>query len=428
MTPLGDDLAALVAIASVRGDRPALAAAAGWLAARLRGLGAQRVAVRWAAGSPVVLARRHTSPGAPTVLAYGHFDVVPPGPRRAWSSPPFGALRRGTVLIGRGAADDKGPLLAQLRAAGASPQVNWRFVYDGGEESGSPGLATLVRRRPGWFAGVDAILVCDTEATEDGRPTLTCSLRGQLSVELTARAGGRPLHPGRYGGAVPDPARALARLVASLHRPDGSVAIRGFTAAARPMGTLGAAELERRLAAFAHPGWGQPGTAAEQVTVLPAIVVTALRAGDGHAIPADASATIDVRLVPGQSPATAAAQLAAHLGRHTPPGITLGLRRGSATEPWAATGTGGPAVRAATRAVREVWGRPPALVRSGGTVSAVPLLAGAAPRAEVVLLGCTLPGDGAHAPDEHTDLVRLRATARTLTRLVRHYARSATTG
>src|SRR5262249_60170391 len=94
------------------------------------------------------------------------------------------------------------------------------FLYDGAEEVGSPGLAGLLPRLAGWLAGVDAVLVCDTEATADGRPTITCSLRGQLTVELTTRRAGRPRHAGRYGRAGAEPAAAPTHPLAPLHRPD----------------------------------------------------------------------------------------------------------------------------------------------------------------------------------------------------------------
>jgi len=332
------------------------------------------------------------------------------------------------VVFGRGTADDKGPVLAQLQAARGSAAVGWKFLYDGAEEVGSPGLAGLLPRLAGWLADVDAVLVCDTEATVDGRPTITCALRGQVTVELTTRGAGRPLHAGRYGGAVPNPAQALAHLVASLHRPGGRIAVRGFADDVRPVQPLGAAELDRRLAPLARPGWGEPGhRPAEQVTLWPALVVNALCAGDcgagpWQAIPADARAKINVRLVPDQRPGVVFRQLASHLAGFALPGITVGLRRLVATRPWAASSLDGPAVRAAAGAVREVWGRPPALVRSGGTVPVVSLLARAAPGAEILLLGFTLPGDGAHAPDEHVELARLRAAADTITLLTERLA------
>src|SRR5262249_7414430 len=151
---------------------------------------------------------------------------------------------------------------------------------------------------------------------------------------------------------------AMAHLVASLHRPDGQIAVRGFADDVRPVAPLGVAELDRRLVPLARPGWGEPGRhPAEQVTVWPALMVTSLCAGDCHAgrwhtIPAEARAKINVRLVPDQRPAVVFRQLAAHLAGHTPPGITVSLRRLAATRPWVATRLDGPAMRAAAAAVR----------------------------------------------------------------------------
>jgi acetylornithine deacetylase/succinyl-diaminopimelate desuccinylase-like protein len=412
MRTLAADLAELVALPTVASDGAALHAAASWLVRALTELGA-RARVATAAGRPVVLGERPGPPGAPTVLCYGHLDVVAPGP--GWSSPPFRGTRRGGLMFGRGTADDKGPLLAQLHATAAPGPVAWKFVLDGGEEIGSPGLGGLLARLRPWLADVDAVLVCDTEAAPDGRPTLTHSLRGQLTVELGARGIGRALHAGRYGGAVPNPAQALAGLVASLHRRDGSIAVAGF-AAARPID---------RVPTRNVPAGNVPAGVAT-VAQRPAIVVNALCAGDcgpgpWHVIPATARAKINVRLVLDQRPDAVFAQLTAHLRARQPPGITLRLRRLVAVHPWAAA-PDGPALRAMAGAVRDVWGAPPALVRSGGTIPAVALLARAAPRAELVLLGVTETGDNAHAPDEHVDLARLAATAATVTRFTHRLA------
>src|SRR5262249_40018679 len=186
-------------------------------------------------------------------------------------------------------------------------------------------------------------------------------------------------------------------LVASLHRPGGRIAVRGFADGVRPMPPLGAAELDRRLAPLARPGWGEPGRGpAGQGTRGPALVVTApcaghCGAGPWNVIPAQARAKINVRLVPDQRPGVVFRQLAAHLAGHTPPGITVGLRRLVATRPWAAARLDGPAVRAAAGAVREVWGRPPALVRSGGAGPPAAPLPPAPPRAPIPLLAVSPP-------------------------------------
>ncbi len=329
------------------------------------------------------------------MLLYGHFDVVPAG--SGWSVPPFAAVRTGGILWGRGASDDKGPLVAGLHAVrnlnAAGRRVTLKFLYDGEEEIGSPTLPATLRRLGDWLSDVDTIIVCDTEATAAGHPTLTRSLRGALTVALTATGVGQALHAGRYGGAVPDPARILARAIASLHTPDGRVAIRGLSA---------------------------PCT--NPVTTCPAITVTALNTppGPAHTIPATATATLDIRLPPGHNPAQAEHLLAAHLKTIDPEPLAIQLEATARVDPWQLTDLTHPGIRTAREAVRRVWGRGPAIVRSGGSIAAVPLLARAAPNAAILLLGFTLPTDNAHSPNEHTDLNRLTHTAQTLTTLLNH--------
>lgn len=354
-----------------------------WLRHRLTGLG-----FRLLSGSGAVVAERPGDPGAPTILLYDHYDVVEPGP--GWTVPPFGAVRRGSTLWGRGASDDKGPIVAMLHALRRPSAASVKVLFDGAEESGSPALPTTVRSMRGWFRGVDAVLICDTEARPDGRPTLTAALRGDLSVRLRMWAGGRPLHSGRYGGFAPDPARALAFAISSLFRPDGSVAIRGFYRDTAP---------------------------GRRFTSRPALVVTGLRAGSSHStIPAYATAGLDLRLVPGQHPRPVFDLLRAHLAALALPGIHVRLDRQVSVEPWRLARH--PMLDAARAAVERTWGVPPVLVRSGGSMPAVPVLARAIPRAAMLLLGFALPSDNAHGPDEHVDLRRLARAAATIGELL----------
>lgn len=375
-----EDLAAFQRIPSISSCAPAVRRAASWLADRLTSLDARRIPLP----GPVVAAERRA--GAPTVLFYGHFDVVPAG--SGWSVPPFSAVRTDGILWGRGVSDDKGPLVAGLHAVrnlnAAGRRVTLKFLYEGEEEIGSPTFPATLRRLGRWLSDVDIIIVCDTVATATGHPTLTRSLRGGLTVSLTATGVGRALHAGRYGGAVPDPARILARAIASLHTPDGRIAINGLAT---------------------------PCT--NPVTTCPAITVTALNTppGPAHTIPATATATLDIRLPPGQNPAEAEHLLAAHLN-------TVTLRTTARVDPWQLTDLTHPGIRIAREAVRQVWGRAPTIVRSGGSIAAVPLLARAAPNAAILLLGFTLPTDNAHSPNEHTGLNRLTRTAQTLTTLL----------
>jgi len=376
------ELSTLQRFPTVASNPAALRAAADWLRHRL-----DRLGFRTIPGSAVV-AERRGAPGAPTFLIYGHYDVVPAGP--GWSVPPFAAVRRGSTLWGRGASDDKGPIAAILHALRLPSRASVKIVFEGAEESGSPGLAATVDALRGWLGDVDAIVICDTEARPDGRPTLTTQLRGDLSARLRMWASGRPLHSGRYGGAAPDPARALAVALASLFRPDGSVAVPGFYQGVVPGGRF---------------------------TTRPAVTVTGLRAGSSHStIPAHATAELDVRLVPGQRPRRIADLLRAHVAALPLRGMRFRLDPLVSVPPWRLTSH--PMIGPARAAVARTWGVTPAMVRSGGSMPAVPLLAGAVPRAAMVLLGFALPSDNAHGPDEHVDLNRLRRAAVTIGELL----------
>ena len=377
------DLVTLQRFPTTAADPAALGAARDWLRHRLTGLG-----FRLVPGPAEVVAQRPGQPGAPTILFYGHYDVVAPGP--GWTVPPFGAIRRGPTLWGRGASDDKGPIAAILHALRLPSAASVKVLFDGAEERGSPGLPGTLRLLRDWLRDVDAVVICDTEARPDGRPTLTAQLRGDLSVRLRMWAGGRPLHSGRHGGSAPDPARALSTAISSLFGPDGSIAIPGFYQDVVPV--------------------------SGGFTTRPAIVVTGLQAGTSHStIPAQATAELDIRLVPDQHPHHIFDLLCARLTEVS--GIHSRVEPRVSVLPWRLTDH--PLLRPAQVAVARNWGEPPVLVRSGGSMPAVPLLARTIPHAAMLLLGFALPGDNAHGPDEHVDLDRLRRASATIRELLR---------
>ena len=424
-TELVRAVARFVAIPSVSADprhTGDVRRAADRLARHLRAVGLRRVRVLPTGGHPAVVAAWDAGPQAPTVLLYGHYDVQPAGPASAWTAPPFGGVVRGDRLFGRGASDDKGQLLAQvaavrawLRATGALP-VNLVCLFDGEEEIGSPHLPELLRRHRADLAA-DVAVVSDTRMLGPDRPVITTGLRGSVVARVEVRGPARALHSGAFGGAVTNPATALCRMVAALHAADGRVAVPGFHRRIRPpragvRAALVAAGPDGLLArAGVRTGWGDPGfTPAERATLRPAVDVLGLAAGPrgpGHrsAVPSRATAALGVRLVADQRPAEVAALLADHLRRHAPPGVRTVLRFPVLTPP-VAVDVRHPALAAAARACRPVFGRDPALLPSGGTIPAVGHLR-AALGVETVLLGFGLPDDAAHGPDESVHLPTL---------------------
>ncbi len=230
------DLAEFVAIPSDSRHASAdtMREAAEWLAGRLAFVGGR---VEETAGNPVVRADWTGAPGRPTVLVYGHYDVQPTGDLAEWTSPPYELTRtvvRGEdVVRGRGATDDKGPVLQvvhlvrRLLAERGTLPVNLRFLLEGEEEIGSPNLGDYVRERA-------ADLACDLVVSADGamwrpsEPSISIASKGLVSLDVVVTGAAGDLHSGRYGGTVANPVHALARVVASFHGPDGRVAVPGF--------------------------------------------------------------------------------------------------------------------------------------------------------------------------------------------------------
>jgi acetylornithine deacetylase/succinyl-diaminopimelate desuccinylase-like protein len=415
------ELASFVGIPSVSGDprhRADVRRAAGWLVSRLRAIG-PRARTLGPPDAPLVYGAWPGPPGAPTLLIYGHYDVVAPEPLEAWRTPPFEPVVREGFLHGRGSSDDKGPLLCQLAAlrawasAGGGPPVSVRCLFEGQEESGSRALLALLRRPPPWLRA-DAVVVSDTRMLGPGRPTLIRGLRGSLAAELVVSGPPRDLHSGAFGGAVRNPAHVLCELVASLHDRDGQIAVPGFYArvrrpAAPPAGARGLpADRELLAQAGVAAGFGERGFSAyERTTLRPSLDVSGLVAGHTGAgvksiVPAQARAKLTLRLVPGQRPVEIARLLRRHVIAHAPPDVRVELTVGKAAPPWLGD-PGDWASRAAARALRASFGRAPVALRSGGTIPVVEALARAL-HAPVVLMGFASPDDGMHAPGERFSL------------------------
>ncbi|MEU3339062.1 M20/M25/M40 family metallo-hydrolase [Streptomyces sp. NPDC002144] len=407
--------------------RADLRACAALLAAHLRRIGLDAVTVRPGRAAPYITGEWMRRPGAPVVLVYGHYDVQPAGPRSAWATQPFRPTVHDGYVHGRGSSDDKGQLVAQLAAIGAwlatgGPPVNLRIVLDGEEEIGSPALRHHLLRRPA-FLRADLAVVSDTRMRDAHTPVLVTGLRGSLAVRLDVTGPATDLHAGAYGGAVAEPAQVLCALVASLHRPDGRVAVEGFYDDVRPPHPDTRARLardgptDRRFLAPAglRYGHGEPGYSAfERATVRPAVVVTALHAAARAAVPRRAGAELGVRLVPGQQPATVFRALRAHLAQGVPRGVSVRLTPLSSCGPYQLD-LRDPAVAAARRAAAPVFGRPPLLLPSGGSIPFVGDLATTGTRA--LLLGFGLPDDNIHAPDERFALSSLHRGTDTCVRL-----------
>jgi acetylornithine deacetylase/succinyl-diaminopimelate desuccinylase-like protein len=415
-------LVTLPTVSSAAEHRDAVDGAAVLLCRELTRIGMDRcVILRGQPGDPPsVWSEWRQAPGRPLVLLYGHFDVQPAGARAAWSRPPFdGAVVNGRIH-GRGASDNKGPLLAELAgleshlaATGRLP-VNVRVWLEAEEEVGSPHLGRLLDRYPHLLRADGVALSDNTRLAGIDRPTLVTGLRGLVDLRLSVRGPGRALHSGTFGGEVLDPALVLSRMVSSLWDAHGRIAVPGFYQRVRPPGArerhrLAASRpaLESLARAAAVPvsgllgecGW-DPG---ERSTLRPSLTVTGLSAGRTdrqatNAVLASAAARINIRLVPEQQPAEVVSLVARHLRGVAPPQAEYRLEVLASADPVAV-----PAdhflVAAASRALRATWGVPPACVRSGGTIPVVAELQRRC-RMPAAMWGLSRPQDRIHSSDE----------------------------
>ena len=434
-----DDLFAWLRIPSVsaRSEHNAdTARAAEWLRAALDRIGFT-TSVHPTPGHPVVLGEwRKAPPGAPTILVYGHYDVQPSEPDALWTSPAFSPTIRDGNLYARGAVDDKGQLwihvmalAAHLGVRGTLP-VNVIVLAEGEEEVGSANLAPFVERHRERLA-CDSVVISDSAMFAPGVPSILSSLRGLAYFEVTVRGPNSDLHSGMYGGAVVNPAMALARALATLHDAKGRIAIKGFYDRVKPFPPAVLKEM-RKLphsdARFREElgvkalGGEQGRTTFEKLWTRPTCEVNGLLSGytgEGAktVLPAEAMAKVSFRLVPDQRPEEVERQLKSHLMKQLPAtsGVRVTVKALHGGRPWRAD-LEGPLYDAARTALRAAFGRDPVIVGEGGSIPVVGDFERIL-KAPVLLLGFGLPGENAHAPDEWISVDNLRRGMRAIATL-----------
>ena len=411
MPQLQDDLARLVAIPSVlepnfpEHTRPALLETYETILGLLRDVGVEKLgALELPGTAPVLTGEISTPDGAPTVLLYGHYDVVPAGDVEKWESPPFEATERDGAIYGRGAADSKSNILVHvgaLRAWDGKPPVGIKVVIEGQEETGSA-FSTFPPSRPELFAA-DAMLIADMGSLRPGVPTLTVGLRGMAVVTVEVRTLAGPKHSGQFGGAAPDALITLLHALASLHDEQGDVVVPGL----RREEWTGASYSEEEFRELAEIEPGMPffgtGGLGERLWSGPAITVTGIDVlpveSAINAVVPTARAKISLRVHPEQDPEEAQAALVDHLRALRPFGIPLEVEAAETGKGFAAS-TSGPAYRAARSALEAAWGSESVSVATGGSIPLVNALSEAAPDAEILLFGTTDGFANIHAPNE----------------------------
>lgn len=419
-----DELADFLRIPSVS-TTPARAAdvrrCADWFADHIRDAGIENVEVVETAGHPIVVAERIVDPEAPTILLYGHYDVQPSEPDELWTTPPFEPSVRNGRLYARGSVDDKGQVHMHLKAVetrlatGAGLPINLKLVIEGEEEVGSSHLAEFLAAHADRLS-CDAVMISDTAMFSPDLPCITTGLRGIVYTELRVRGPRGDLHSGSYGGAVVNPANALAQIIAGLKDAGGRVTVPGFYDRVREMTDRDREDLARlpmddealRAEVGSTELGGECGfTSLERLWFRPALDVNGLLSGftgEGSktVLPGEAMAKVSMRIVPDQAPDDIVERFEAYVHDLAPPGVTLEVKRFHGGWPWVAD-MGSPIFEAARTALKTGFDQEAVFIREGGSIPIVPMFEETF-RAPALLIGFALPGCNAHAPDEWIDL------------------------
>ncbi len=391
-------------------------------------------------GHPIVVGEwRKAGPDAPTLLIYGHYDVQPAEPLELWTSPAFEPAVRDGRIYARGSVDDKGQLYLHIKALEAHLAVRGRLpvnvivLAEGEEEVGSENLEAFLEREKVRLA-CDAVVISDSTMFAPGIPSILSSLRGMAYVQIDVQGASGDLHSGMYGGAVVNPAMALARILSTFHYANGRVAIPGFYDAVQPFPD--AVRAQMRELPFSDEGLmhevgvtalgGEPGyTTLERLWTRPTCEVNGMLSGytgEGAktVLPAISMAKVSFRLVRDQDPDAIVQLVRDHVAHVTPAGVTTTVTSLHGGRPWRAD-LKGPIIEAGKRALHAAFGREPVITGEGGSIPVV----GDFERilgAPVLLMGFGLPGENAHAPNEWISAENFRLGIRAAATLLDEYA------
>jgi acetylornithine deacetylase/succinyl-diaminopimelate desuccinylase-like protein len=402
---------------------------ADWVSKKLTAIGLESKVVP-TAGHPIVWARNQHRNGRPTVLIYGHYDVQPPDPLELWDSPPFEPVLKNGYVFARGATDNKGQIFSHILGLQETIEkngdlpLNVDLVIEGEEEVGSQNLGKFLTDNRDALK-CDVVLVSDTGMIAPKTPTLSYGLRGVAALEIKVTGPKIDLHSGIFGGAVANPAAALARLLATLHDQDGHIAVAGFYDNVVPLQDWEReswrklpidpdSEMLQETGAPALFGEAEFSTL-ERIWARPTAEINGM--GSGYqgpgtktVLPSHAMAKLTFRLVPNQNGDAIVDLVKKHFQKNMPPGVTLEMTSGH-SGPWYLTDPHNKFGKAAQRALKKVFNKDAALIREGGSIPIVSdfrKIFGV----ETLLLGLALQDCRAHSPNENFPLENLEAGIR----------------
>jgi acetylornithine deacetylase/succinyl-diaminopimelate desuccinylase-like protein len=362
---------------------------------------------------PLVIGELRASEGAddaPTVIAYGHFDVQPEAPLELWESPPFEATVRDGWLYARGVADDKGQLYILLKAAallaaeGALP-VNVRFTCDGEEESGGHSIIDFLEADE---RGGDACVIFDGNMLAPGKPAFFVATRGIVYFHVRVRTGEKDLHSGVFGGAAMNASHVLLQVLSAVLPQNGSVPEPLRAGIVRPrdeeIESWSALEPGPEVLAAQGARPADPRAAEDyylRTCVEPAVDVHGVIGGEPvlqkTVIGVEAEANVSIRLVPGQDDKVIAAEMERLMREAAPHGADLEIDL-IASAPAALVQPDDPAIKLGQDAFERVIGARPLLIRIGGSLPVMSALE--SKHIPTILTGFDLPEGNIHSPNE----------------------------
>ena len=386
--------------------------------------GADEAEVMPSDGNPLVFAQKHVSDTAPTVLVYGHYDVMPVAPLELWKSAPFEPEVRDCRIWARGADDDKGQSFLQVKAfeylvRTGQLRHNVKFILEGEEEIGSPSLhAFLTRHRE--LLKSDVILVSDTSMLSEDLPSLTTGLRGLAYWEIEVTGPQRDLHSGHFGGAVANPINVLCEMLAQVVDKDGRISIPHFyddvqdiPAAEREMiARIPFDEARYKAAIGVKALRGERGySTIERNACRPSFDVCGIwggHTGEGSktVLPSKAYAKVSTRLVPHQQHEVISQLFIDYMASIAPDCVTVKVTPMHGGEGYVCP-IDLPAYRAAERGFEQAFGKRPLAVRRGGSI---PIISDFEHTLGVktVLMGFGLESNAIHSPNENFPLSMMR--------------------
>ncbi len=407
-------------ISSLSAHKEDMVKAASYWKDRILEAGADKASVMQTEGHPVVYGEKIIDKTKPTVLVYGHYDVMPVDPLEKWHTKPFEPVIKDGKIWARGADDDKGQAYMHAKAFEILNKldllkVNVKFMIEGEEEIGSGSLVKWCADHKEMLKA-DIILVSDTSMLGENVPSITTGLRGLSYVEVELTGPNRDLHSGLYGGAVANPANVLAKLISSLHDENNRITIEGFYNDVMEVSKEEREEMakapfdneEYKKALDLKELWGENGyTTLERIGIRPTLDVNGIWGGyigEGAktVIPSKAYAKISMRLVPNQDYKKISALIEKHLNAIAPNYVSIKVTPLHGGEAYVSP-LDIPAYQAASNAMEIVLGKKPVPYRSGGSI---PIIATFEKILETksILLGFGLESDAIHSPNENYPL------------------------